>query len=598
MNIKKFIPIAFFVLAISIVPYLYKVDTIRNALTIKYVGWVFLLGATSLIFFKNYKQEKISVSSIGAIFLFFLLSCVPSFSNTLNISESLFEFSKLILFGITVWFSYKLLDKDFLTRQLPLIATVASGILIFTILKQVDLALKTSAPWTSNTYLITGQHAHRNLVAFWAFLLIPIVSLGFSNQQKNYKLLYKFTVGALVIIVLLLTTRSALLALTVSTLLFFALQKIAKASNAIKIFNYGLVSISIIVVSCLLITLFTNIPQNALASLNLPASSIQERVVLWQKTILMIKDNSFWGVGGGNWRILFPNYGMDGLYRAELNDIVFNRPHNDLLWIWSEFGLIALLAFLAFLFYTIHLALKASASDSTNRTALHAAIAGIVGFMIISLFDFPKERVEHMIALAILVAVILSLSKPSELYSLKVSPISVPLFVLVIVSSLGFIGLKRYNAEQSIRNILAAKQQGNNQLILQEVSKVDTSFIQLDDNALPVIWYEGIAYFNLGDMKTATSKFKRAYELNPYNFNVVNNAGTSYLTEQDYATAEQLFKEAIRINPRSIDPKLNLTLLNINQQKWEEANYWIQQVDVQNDRIQNLRTVIGNNLNQ
>ncbi len=598
MNIKKFIPIVFFVLAIAVVPYLYKVDTIRNALTIKYVGWAFLLSATSLIFFRNYKQEKISINIIGALFSLFLLSCIPSFSNSLNLSESLFEFSKLILFGVTIGFSSKFLNKEFITRQLPLIATVASGILIFTILKQIDLALKTNAPWASNTYLITGQHAHRNLVASWAFLLIPIVVLGFSNQQKNYRLLYKFTVGTLILIVIFLTTRASLLALTISTLLFFVLQKVSNRPNSAKIFRYSLIGTSIFVGTGILVTLFSSIPQNVLASLDLPASSIQERVVLWQKTIVMIKDNSFWGVGGGNWRILFPNYGMEGLYRAELNDIVFNRPHNDFLWIWSEFGLIALLAFLAFLFWTIHLGLRTSASNPSHRIAIHAAIAGILGFMIIASFDFPKERVEHVIALATLVAVILSLSKPRELYSLKVPPIALPLFVLIVTCPLGYVGLKRFNSEQSIRNILAAKQQGNNQLILQEVSKVDTSFIQLDDNALPVVWYEGIAYFNIGDMKTATRKFKRAYELNPYNFNVVNNAGTSYLTEQDYETAEQFFKEAIRINPRSIDPKLNLTLLNVNQQKWEEANYWIQQVNVQNDRIQNLRTVISNNLNQ
>jgi len=64
----------------------------------------------------------------------------------------------------------------------------------------------------------------------------------------------------------------------------------------------------------------------------------------------------------------------------------------------------------------------------------------------------------------------------------------------------------------------------------------------------------------------------------------------------EFNLAEPLFLESIRINPKAIDPKLNLTLVYMNLGKWEEANYWVNQISVYSEKAENFKNTISQNL--
>src|SRR6185295_18640894 len=45
-------------------------------------------------------------------------------------------------------------------------------------------------------------------------------------------------------------------------------------------------------------------------------ASVHERLQLWSRTLRMIRDHPLTGVGLGNWRVVLPTYGMEGLRSA------------------------------------------------------------------------------------------------------------------------------------------------------------------------------------------------------------------------------------------------------------------------------------------
>ena len=79
---------------------------------------------------------------------------------------------------------------------------------------------------------------------------------------------------------------------------------------------------------------------------NFGEGSAQVRLQLWKKTLSMIADHPVLGVGAGNWKVVIPHYGTNGL-PSEQGKVQYIRPHNDFLWILSENGPIALLAYLS-----------------------------------------------------------------------------------------------------------------------------------------------------------------------------------------------------------------------------------------------------------
>ena len=74
------------------------------------------------------------------------------------------------------------------------------------------------------------------------------------------------------------------------------------------------------------------------------------RLVLYQSTLKLIKDNLILGVGPGNWKIKCQEY---GLYSAsEIDETYYKgvnfaqRPHNDFLWVFAEAGIFAGLCYI------------------------------------------------------------------------------------------------------------------------------------------------------------------------------------------------------------------------------------------------------------
>jgi len=117
------------------------------------------------------------------------------------------------------------------------------------------------------------------------------------------------------------------------------------------------------------------------------------RFEMWLSTLDLIGDHWLMGVGLGNWEYVYPPY--DGGVQIQATSSP-HRPHNDLLWIWSETGTLGLLAYLGLLwvlFRRCRDGVRAREDDDPHLLAILASLTGMVAFLGVGMFSFPFERV-------------------------------------------------------------------------------------------------------------------------------------------------------------------------------------------------------------
>ena len=136
----------------------------------------------------------------------------------------------------------------------------------------------------------------------------------------------------------------------------------------------------------------SSIADTALSVISQEEARGSNRVVVWEQTLDMIRDHWVMGVGLGNWELLYPSYTKGERIRPGW---VHLRPHNDLLWIASELGLIGLGVFLWLLLKALRTLrdLVTREKEGFCGLLLIAIAASLLAISGHSLFSFPKERI-------------------------------------------------------------------------------------------------------------------------------------------------------------------------------------------------------------
>ncbi len=115
------------------------------------------------------------------------------------------------------------------------------------------------------------------------------------------------------------------------------------------------------------------------------------RFPAWANTLVMIKDNKFFGVGSGNWNANYPLY-----YDKIMPDVIFNervrlrRLHNTYLEMFANVGIVGMSLLLWLAFLTIRASSKILLNyNNPNRYIVLGASLGLIGFSVSAVFSFP-----------------------------------------------------------------------------------------------------------------------------------------------------------------------------------------------------------------
>ncbi|MBK7939036.1 MAG: tetratricopeptide repeat protein [Lewinellaceae bacterium] len=159
------------------------------------------------------------------------------------------------------------------------------------------------------------------------------------------------------------------------------------------------------------------------------------------------------------------------------------------------------------------------------------------------------------------------------------------------------IGWNRIRGEIHNVRLLDAQVRGNFPGLLSEAQAAQNRYYEYNNVALPLSWYEGISYYQMGQGKRAVDAFERAYTLNPWSFQVLNNYASALVKENRYGEAVPLFEKAMEINPRFENGKFNLSYACYHLGDYAKALEWLSRVDTMEnpqtaqDKLQNAQVI-------
>jgi tetratricopeptide (TPR) repeat protein len=192
----------------------------------------------------------------------------------------------------------------------------------------------------------------------------------------------------------------------------------------------------------------------------------------------------------------------------------------------------------------------------------------VPAFFTSAFFDFPKERIEHMIWLHIIFAYCFyCIAGPPKPLKPQINFLLAGLSIFACIC-----GLYRFLGELHTRRMYDNKAQNNIPGVINEANKAESFIYHLDPTSVPLKWYKGNAYASQGNFALAEKTFAEALKESPYNRNVLNDLASACVNTGNASGAIEYYTKAARISPRFDDPKLNLAAFYIKQENFSAAD--------------------------
>lgn len=542
-----------------------------------------VFGAIWILIFLPFVFELVRGGNgrVNAIDLFFGMYVILHFISipqSLVMIEACYEALRISLsFFIYIIFKSALqqgkVKEDFLIKSVFAIAIIQFG---FGASQLMDL-IRVMKPEGDNLYLINGISGHKNFLSAFLFTSSILLAIGVVKWKGIWRLTsFVFIIAALVMM-FVLQTRSVFLSMLVSSAVVVSLFVVLGVNN----FRLFLLRFSAIAIMLILFVSVYGWYTDSLLSIverldvsnYLRSATGLERLSVWFKSSLLLKDHWLWGVGGRNWTIVYPGYGLSGMFRMQYLQTVFLQPHNDFLWVWCEHGIFGIIAFVG-IFVAAFTSLFKKIRTTTNqsdRLILVLLFAWQAGFMVFAFFDFPRERMEHLMLVSLTWSIIAFRTQSTDLFSIEKHKFYIAYVGTVLLVMLVVLASVRMHSESFIKEMNAAETNKDVRLYAQLAATYNTPLAPLDQVAVPKFYHEGVAAYALGDFKKAHECFQKSYTLSPYNFNVLNNLGGMETYFQHYEKALYFYSEALRINPKNDDTRFNVSYTLYQLQQYDSA---------------------------
>lgn len=567
---------------ILVVPLLFSTQLLDRGLLIRFLGLQIFMLIIVIANFKSSNSHKVTsyTNLTIAYFIFAVYSLFRLLFGHIN-GDSIFDVIKIISFFslfiiILTNYSYAELKSSFL-------GSIGVLGIIISLWGMIELGLvlqngKLSIPL--DTYQIKLTFGHRNLYSQLLFFVLPfLLYLSIFSKNKLKKTVFQITTSTIIFLLIILSNRASWLSLvlaftTVISLILFKKSLINnKFRQVILILGISLIS------SLLFFNFFTKTieAKSHLVSISNPNDgSGKDRIELWKRSLKIIEDRPFFGEDPASWKIEMLKYGNKGLV-SEDNITFYQRPHNDFLWIASEYGLLGLVFYSLIFILTFVSLIKQIINDVEKNTRVFklSILFSLVGFIVYSFLSFPHERIIHNLILAVLFALIVKGDKnPFYLKNLKFYNI---VYLLLIMGSLYF-GAMRYISEYHARKAIFAKNRGDYNTVINEVQKVNTSIYPMDPLSTPLYWYEGLAFYTKGDYINAQKLFKNAYAINPYHVHILNNLASSNIKNNNVEEGIDFYKKTLKIYPDFEETKFNLCAAYFNNNEADTALIYLNEI--------------------
>ena len=306
-------------------------------------------------------------------------------------------------------------------------------------------------------------------------------------------------------------------------------------------------------------------------------STTRARLVLWDNSLRIIRDNPLFGVGLANWYIHYPMYN-----RAAQTDSIFSTQsqpdfaHNDLLQLMTETSIVGFILYAGIFVIIFWRSLSAfrATKDIGLKLRLICGMISIIAFMMNSLFTFPIRMAIPPLFLMVILGLLVSL----DLHTTKeTSRLVVPMnnyscYTLIAVFCLFVISLTAFNFRMILADRHYLKSRYFNRIKDWQPAKTEA---QKAISYIPwrhMLWFElGRATDHLGLEDNAIEAYMNALKIHPNHLNSLLNLGYEYLKKKDFEQAIHPTRRALEIKPDLDKALFNMGKINEGKNQIKEA---------------------------
>jgi O-antigen ligase len=389
------IKIAQFLLSLTIIfspLYIWRSFVILPSLNF-YLPYTFLeililcsVSVTFLIAIRNKYKIGEFRTSLDPFIGLFLISGLLALFTSYDLIGGLGIFKAYIVEPILFYYALIFIVRQTSYRFI-LISLITSAIwLIGLALLQKFFGIFIFAPIEQEQHRITAVFNSANSLALYIgpIGLVAISKFFVTSYKKLAKYIY-FLLFLLIMLVFYFTrSRGGMIAM-VGALSVFTFAILTLKNHIIRKFWY----IAPLVVLICLVTFFVYIYQNYdffRVDYSRPyteGDTLQIRYFIWGGTINMLKDHFVFGAGLNGFKTLYSNQ-----YRPIQYQEQFQYPHNILLTIWTEMGILGLFSFLLILVELYSVLIRRL--QNNHAPILGAALLGIMSYwMLHGMVDVP-----------------------------------------------------------------------------------------------------------------------------------------------------------------------------------------------------------------
>ena len=241
---------------------------------------------------------------------------------------------------------------------------------------------------------VVSLFGNPNILSTFVVMIFPFaLALHCMAKRKNERLLcFMINVG-MVVCTVFTWSRGSWLALIICAIIFYLMYK----PKTFRIFGAAL-----LIVPALPLILPDTVVNRLASIANLSDSSVSYRLYTWEATTNAIKDNFFGGVGFGNeaFRNVYIKYAYSGMETAE-------HSHSLFLQLFLALGVVGVIIFAIVIFFYFQKMFEyiKAPEDRESKIYVMAAIASIVGALIMGVFDYIWYNYRVMYVFWVIIAI-------------------------------------------------------------------------------------------------------------------------------------------------------------------------------------------------
>mgnify|MGYP002619804572 CR=1 FL=1 len=351
-------------------------------------------------------------TSIGLVYSGFLIVSLLSFTQSVNVLESVLQFTKVFTVFAAVFNMSVLLMRDL--RYVKFIVVLMAALLIFDSLSVFYYINKFIGGEIARISDIKTVYSNKNILASSIFVKLAFAIWLMVFEKGWLNRLGWFALASGITATFFMATRAFYLGLLVIYLVFIiyniTLYLRYRQKRPLSLVASSLAAILIAFFA------FTFVQKHLyperrgrhtqgvvqqLSTLQNPESASRNRSYAWRWSIDLIKENPLLGIGSGNWKVEVLKHEN----QVSQGFIYIYKAHNDFLEIAAETGIIGGLLYLGIFIMILrnflrHHSRKDDDPDHLNQY-FFLAVAGVAFYSVDAVFNFPADRPE-ILALFIL----------------------------------------------------------------------------------------------------------------------------------------------------------------------------------------------------